>query len=100
MRASAAEMTARVLNLDEARAARSGTYMLLVVHDGNVAETATIPDGVDEFSYSFSAEQPGRYELRVIRVGAVALALEAIATPVWLEPRPPLISEAGSICGT
>ena len=89
MRASAAEMTARVLNLDEARAARSGTYMLLVVHDGNVAETATIPDGVDEFSYSFSAERPGRYELRVIRVGAVALALEAVATPVWLEAPSP-----------
>jgi len=80
-----AMLTARVLGLDRARAARAGAYTLFVMRDGDPFLALPMPVG-DEFEYSFpSLGAPSRYSLVVMRITAGA-SVEAMSSPIWVDP--------------
>ena len=82
--ASQATLTARVLGLDRARAARAGVYTLFVMRDG--LPFVALPMLGDRFEFSFpSLGSPSRYSLWVLRVGAGA-SMEAVSSPIWVDP--------------
>jgi hypothetical protein len=74
VRADRADFTARVI--------RGAGRTLLVVNDGEVA--ASVPVNGADFTHRFSATEPGRYGLRLMREQNP----ETLATPIWLEPGP------------
>ena len=55
---------------------------LLVIKDGETLQTVPVPG--DEFTHSFSAGEPGRYRLQLMRQQNP----ETVTTPIWLEPGP------------
>ena len=80
-----ATLTARLLGLDRARAARSGSYTLVVLRDGNPFLAVPIPAG-DEFEFSFpSLGAPARYTVQVMR-GTVGPSMELASSPIWVDP--------------
>ena len=80
-----ATLTARVLGLDRARAARSGLYTLFVLRDGSPFLALPMPAG-DEFEHSFqSVGAPSRYSLQVQRI-TVGASVEAVSSPIWVDP--------------
>lgn len=86
LEAEQATFTARVLNLDAARAARPGTYELMVLRDGAALVTVPIPPTGDRFEFEFPSLGHARYGLEVIRPGAGAASIEAYSSPIWLVP--------------
>ena len=83
--ASQATLTARVLGLNRARAARQGAYTLSISRDGQPFLSLPIPPG-DEFKFSFpSLGTPSRYSLQVTRV-TVGASVEAVSSPIWIDP--------------
>ena len=91
--AEEADFEARVQNLDAARAARPGTYTLVVFKDGSPYRTAQVPAG-DEFVYEFPSDGVGRYRLQVQREGAI----ETVTSPIWLDPRGAPADEGSGGC--
>jgi len=83
--ADSASFTARVMNLDQARAARAGAYTLSVVRDGLPFSTVPIPEGVDEFSHEFEGDGPARYRVQVDRAVTGVASIEALSSPIYLE---------------
>ena len=81
IKARSVAFTARVLNLDEARAARPGSYSLLVVRNGEPFLTFPIPPAGDAASFEFPSAGPGRYRLQVQRESAI----EAVSSPIYHE---------------
>ncbi len=77
----AVDFTARVLNLEEARAARPGSYSLLVFRDGEPLLTFPIPPTGDSQRFEFPSVGPGRYRLQVQRESAI----EAVSSPIYHE---------------
>ena len=75
--------TATVKNLDEARAARPGTYTLYVIRDGLPLSAHPLPPSGDEFSVSFGSSGPGRYRLQVEREATGAASIENVSSPIW-----------------
>lgn len=83
--AAQATLTARVLGLDRARAARAGAWSLHVLRDGLPLIGVPLPPG-DRFELSFpSLGGPARYSLVVQRTTAGA-SLEAVSSPIWVDP--------------
>lgn len=83
--AAQATLTARVLGLDRARAARQGSYTLFVQRNGAPFLSVPLPPG-DEFELSFPSQGgPARYSLLVERQTAGA-SLEAVSSPIWVDP--------------
>lgn len=89
LRADSAKLTARVTNLNRAQAAYPGLYTLLVFRDGLPIAVVPILGGGDEFEYSFSSLGPGRYRLQLHRLLTGALSVDAVSTPIWIEPAAP-----------
>jgi hypothetical protein len=87
LEADAAELTATLLNLDRARAARQGPYVLSVLYDGELIATVPVPPTGDRFTHRFEATEPGRYRLQVDRPLTGVASIEAASTPIWLEER-------------
>jgi Ca2+-binding RTX toxin-like protein len=85
LEADAATFTARVSNLDAARAVRPGLYTLVVLRNGLPLVAVPILTG-DEFEFEFPGLGPGRYGIEVIRPGVGVASIEAYSTPIWLEP--------------
>lgn len=80
-----ATLTASVLGLNRARAARGGVYTLFIVRDGLPLLSLPMLLG-DRFDFSFaSLGAPSRYSLWVLRLGAGA-AVEAVSSPIWVDP--------------
>ena len=85
--AGTASFTAHVLNLEAARAARDGAYTLFVLRDGELFEAVPIPAGGDSFTHRFeSAGPPARYRLQVERTTTGAASIEALSSPIYLDP--------------
>jgi hypothetical protein len=82
--AGSATLTARVLNLDRARAARAGLYTLFITRNGLPFLALPMLSG-DSFEYTFPATGPARYGLEVERIG-VGASVEAFSTPIWVDP--------------
>ena len=83
--AAEATLTARVLGLDRARAARAGVYTLFVQRNGLPFIAVPIPPG-DEFELEFpSLGGPARYSLLVERI-TVGASVEAVSSPIWVDP--------------
>jgi hypothetical protein len=83
--AAQATLTARVLGLDRARAARAGVYTLVVLRDGLPFLELPMLLG-DTFEFSFpSLGAPSRYSLMVERI-AVGASVEAVSSPIWVDP--------------
>jgi hypothetical protein len=80
------ELTARVLNLDRARAARPGAYTLSVLRDGLPFLVAPIPPAGDEFELTFPSIGPSRYRLQVDRTATGIASIEAVSSPIYHEP--------------
>lgn len=76
---------ARVSNLDEARAARTGQYTLFVFRNGEPFLGVPIPAG-DSFEFSFPSVGSARYRLQVQRLLNGAASIEAVSSPIYLEP--------------
>jgi hypothetical protein len=75
-------MTARVLNLDRARAARTGDYELFVIRNGLPYLATPIPPIGEEFEFPFTAVgPPARYRLQVQR----NTAIEAVSSPIYVD---------------
>jgi hypothetical protein len=85
--AGAATFTARVLNLNEASAARPGPYELVVVRDGLPLLSVPIPPGEDEFTFQFPGLGEARYGIEVIRPAVGVASIEAYSSPIWLVPQ-------------
>jgi len=85
LEADAATFTARVSNLDAARAARPGPYTLVVLRNGLPLATVPIPAG-DKFAFDFPGLGAARYGIEVVRPLVGAASIEAYSTPIWLEP--------------
>jgi Ca2+-binding RTX toxin-like protein len=79
----AVQFTARVLNLDRARAARPGSYTLFVIHNGTPLSVVPIPPSSDDFTTTFGSVGPGRYRLQVEREVTGAASIENVSTPIW-----------------
>jgi len=77
-----ATLSATVLNLDEARAARPGAYYVAVYRDTAPVLTLPIPPSGDEFSFDLPALGFARYRLQVQREGT----LETVSSPIYIEP--------------
>jgi hypothetical protein len=74
---------AKVLNMDEARAARPGDYELFILRNGLPYLAVPIPPIGDEFEFPFpSAGPPARYRLQVQR----NTSIEAVSSPIYVEP--------------
>ena len=86
LEADSAEFTARVLNLDEARAARPGVWALRVVRDGLPFVAVPIPPSGDEFEFAFPSLGQARYRLQVERLITGGAAIEALSSPIYLGP--------------
>ena len=85
--AETASFTARVLNLDTARAARPGAYTLFILRDGLPFQSVPIPPSGDSFVYAFeSLGPPARYRLQVQRTVSGAASIEALSSPIYLDP--------------
>ncbi len=74
--------TARVLSLQQAQAARPGSYYLAVYRGTEAVLTVAIPPSADEFELSFPSLGYARYRLQVQREGAI----EALSSPIYVEP--------------
>jgi hypothetical protein len=72
VQAARADFTARVLG--------GPGRTLLVLRDGAIVQEVPVAGG--DFSHSFSASEPGRYGLRLMRGQNV----ESVGTPIWVEP--------------
>ena len=80
------DFEAEVLNLQRAAAARPGQYLLTVYRDGLPMLVRLIPTGVDSFELGFPSRGPGRYRLQVDRTLGGLASIEAVSTPIWLDP--------------
>ena len=78
--AGGVEFTARVTGAG-AGAARPGSYTLFVLKDG--VPLLAVPVTGDDFSFEFPETGAGRYRLQVQR----ETAIEAVSSPIWVEPR-------------
>jgi hypothetical protein len=78
--AGGAEFTARVTGAGPG-AARPGSYTLFVLKDG--LPLLAVPVTGDDFSFQFPETGAGRYRLQVQR----ETAIEAVSSPIWVEPR-------------
>ena len=72
VQASGAEFSVRV--------SRGAGRTLLIVKDGETI--GSVPVGGDDFTHRFSASEPGRYRLQLMREQNP----ETVTTPIWLEP--------------
>jgi hypothetical protein len=86
IRGAEVRFTARVLNLDRAREARPGSYLLYVLRDGEPFR-GPIPLGGDSESFEFRSSSPGRYRLQVERTAQGAASIEAVSSPIWHQSR-------------
>ncbi|MGI8805732.1 MAG: CehA/McbA family metallohydrolase [Thermoleophilaceae bacterium] len=75
------DFTARVRNLDEARAARPGSYSLLVFRNGEPLLTFPLAPAGDSQRFAFPSVGPGRYRPQVQRESAI----EAVSSPIYHE---------------
>ena len=66
--------------------ARAGLYLLSVYHDGAPMLVRAIPGGADSFKLGFDSQGPGRYRLQVDRTLGGVASIEAVSTPIWLDP--------------
>jgi hypothetical protein len=73
-------LTARVMGAGPG-AARPGSYTLFVLKDG--LPLLAVPVTGDDFSFGFPETGPGRYRLQLQR----ETAIEAVSSPIWVEPR-------------
>lgn len=79
--ADGARFTARVLGgAPGSIAARPDPLTLLVLRDGLPLRAAPVTS--DDFQLAFETAQPGRYRLQVMRGSAI----EAVSSPIYLEP--------------
>jgi hypothetical protein len=105
VKADAVSFSASVLNLDEARAARPGAYTLHVVRDGEPFLSVPLPPSGDRFDLDFPSVGPARYRLQVQRSAGGAGSIEAVSSPIYIEPAageppPPLEDCATTVEGT
>jgi Ca2+-binding RTX toxin-like protein len=77
------EFSATVKNLEQARAARAGSYTLYVIRNGLPLLAFPIPPSGDEFSVDFPSVGPGRYRLQVERELTGAASIENVSSPIW-----------------
>ncbi len=82
LRVGSAEFTARVIGAGPG-ATRPGNYELFVLKDG-LPFLAT-PVAGDDFTFSFASAGTGRYRLQLQRDSAI----EAVSSPIYVEPAPP-----------
>ena len=93
LQADSTTFTARVLNAaptPPGDAARLGVYTLMVFKDG--APVLETPITGDDFLFEFPSFGPagaGRYRLQVMRLAAGVSSIEAVSSPIYLEPPPP-----------
>ena len=86
IRADAVNFSARVLNLERARAARPGAYVLLVVRNGLPFLTVPLPPSGDEATFAFPSAGPARYRLEVQRTLEGVASIETVSSPIYHEP--------------
>lgn len=86
VRATQANFRARVLNLDRAREARPGEYTLFLYRNRAPFLAVPLPSGEDEFELSFPSLGPARYRLQVQRLTTGVASIEAVSSPIYVEP--------------
>jgi hypothetical protein len=64
-------------------AARPGSYELELLRDGTVAEEIPVPG--DDFTHTFTTDDPGRLSVQVMRDAVDADRYEVYSSPVWFE---------------
>jgi hypothetical protein len=89
VRADAVDFSARVTGAGPG-AARPGDYELFVLKDG--APLLAVPITSDDFTFPFPAVGSGRYRLQVQRGSAI----EAVSSPIYVEPAQPSYPRPGS----
>jgi len=105
VKADEVSFTAGVLNLNEARAARAGLYTLYLYRDGTPFLAVPLPQSGDGFEFSFPSLGPARYRLQVQRMASGAASIEAVSSPIYVEPEegdppPPAADCATTVRGT
>jgi len=105
VKAAEVSFTAGVLNLNEAREARPGVYTLFLYRDGAPFLSVPLPQSGNSFDFSFPSLGPARYRLQVQRLIAGAASIEAVSSPIYVEPEdgdppPPPADCATTIRGT
>jgi len=86
IKADEATFNASVLNLNEARTARPGVYTLFLYRNGAPFLTVPLPATGDRFDFSFPSLGAARYRLQVQRLVVGAASIEAVSSPIYLEP--------------
>jgi hypothetical protein len=86
VKAASAEFTAGVSNLNEARAARPGAYALVLYRNDASFLTVPLPPSGDDVEVSFPSLGFARYRLQVQRFASGAASIEAVSSPIYLEP--------------
>ncbi|MDQ3729578.1 MAG: CehA/McbA family metallohydrolase [Actinomycetota bacterium] len=86
--ANGATFDATVKNLDEARAARPGQYTLFLYRNSQPFLSVPLPPSGDSFEFSFPDLGSARYRLQVQRLVAGTASIEAVSSPIYLEPAP------------
>ena len=81
-----ATLRANVLNLDRAQAARPGSYTLFLYRNRMPLLAIPIPTGQEKFEYSFPSLGPARYRLQVQRLVSGVASIEAVSSPIYIEP--------------
>ena len=81
-----ATLRASVLNLNRAQAARPGLYTLFLYRNGQPFLAIPLPAGQDNFEFSFPSLGPARYRLQVQRLITGVASIEAISSPIYIEP--------------
>ncbi len=66
-----------------AGATRAGSYDLELVRDGTVVDKVAIAS--DDFTHTFTAPDPARYSVEVVREAADVDRYEVYSSPVWFE---------------
>ena len=84
-----ARFTARVTNLTRARAAYPGIYSLLVYRNGLPYAAVPVTGNGDTFSHEFTASGPARYRLQLMRLVAGVASIDAVSSPIYLQPGHP-----------
>jgi hypothetical protein len=87
--ATSADFTAQVLNLRRSMAARPGAYVLFVYRDGDLYSTRAIVGNEDAFTWHFRAPTAGRYRLQLMRLVSGVASIEAVSSPIYLQPGHP-----------
>ena len=87
LKANGATFDTTVSNLNEARAARPGQYTLFLYRNSEPFLSVPLPEG-DSFDFSFPDLGSARYRLQVQRLVVGAASIEAVSSPIYLEPAP------------